>query len=121
MNYGELQAQFEGLLKRRDMTPTQSTTFLQQAIARIQRVLRIPPMEKSVAVVYDGTILTDGEIPIPNDYLRLIAMTATSPAGEERRLVRRTSPRSPRPLGRTHRLPHELRAAWRRVEVWSDP
>jgi hypothetical protein len=84
MNYGELQAQFEGLLKRRDMTPTQSTTFLQQAIARIQRVLRIPPMEKSVAVVYDGTILTDGEIPIPNDYLRLIAMTATSPAGEER-------------------------------------
>jgi hypothetical protein len=54
MNYGELQAQFEGLLKRRDMTPTQSQIFLQQAVSRVQRVLRIPPMEKSVAVTYDG-------------------------------------------------------------------
>jgi hypothetical protein len=84
MNYGELQAQFEGLLKRRDMTPAQSQTFLQQAVSRVQRVLRIPPMEKSVSVTYDGVEFHDGEIPIPNDYLRLIAITATTPTGEER-------------------------------------
>lgn len=92
MNYGDLQAQFEGLLKRRDLTPTQSTTFLQQAVSRIQRVLRIPPMEKSVAVVYDGTILTNGEIPIPSDFLRLITITATSPAGVETEVYQRDLP-----------------------------
>jgi hypothetical protein len=83
MNFGELQAQFEGLLKRRDMTPTQSSTFLQQAVSRVQRVLRIPPMEKSVEVIYDGVTFTDGELPIPSDYLRLIALTSTGSSGEE--------------------------------------
>jgi hypothetical protein len=102
MNYGELQAQFEGLLKRRDMTPTQSATFLQQAVSRVQRVLRIPPMEKSVSVTYDGVTFQNGELPIPNDYLRLIALTAVTPDGEERELAqgtfRRSSP-TRRPLG----------------------
>lgn len=84
MNYGETKAQFLGLLKRRDMTDAQADIFLQQAVSRIQRVLRIPPMEKSVAVTYDGTVIHDGALPIPSDYLRLIAMTVTTPSGEER-------------------------------------
>jgi hypothetical protein len=75
MNYGELKAQFEGLLKRRDMTPTQSDTFLQQAISRTQRVLRVPPMEKSITITYDGVTFTGGQLPIPNDYLKLINIT----------------------------------------------
>lgn len=75
MNYGELKAQFEGLLKRRDMTPTQRDAFLSQGIARAQRVLRIPPMEKSVEIIYDEDEFEGGEIPIPNDFLRLKAMT----------------------------------------------
>src|SRR5687768_10835213 len=83
MNYGELKAQFEGLLKRRDMTAAQSDTFLQQAVSRVQRVLRIPPQERSVAITYDGSTFTDGEIPVPNDYLRLIGMTATGADGYE--------------------------------------
>lgn len=84
MNYGETKAQFLGLLKRRDLTDAQADIFLQQSVARVQRVLRIPPMEKSIAVTYDGTVFTNGEIPIPNDYLRLIAITATGPDGQER-------------------------------------
>lgn len=80
MNYGELKAQFEGLLKRRDMTPAQSDTFLQQGISRVQRVLRIPPMEKSVAVTYDGVIFSNGEIPLPGDYLRLINISVNDEA-----------------------------------------
>jgi hypothetical protein len=83
MNYGELQAQFEGLLKRRDMTPTQSSIFLQQGVSRVQRVLRIPPMEKSIAVTYDGLFFADGRLPVPNDFLRLIAITARAPDGTE--------------------------------------
>jgi hypothetical protein len=84
MNYGDLKAQFLGLLKRRDITDTQADTFIQQAVSRTQRVLRIPPMEKSVAVVYDGTVFTNGQIPIPSDYLRLIAITATPPGFAEK-------------------------------------
>jgi hypothetical protein len=79
MNYGELKTQFLGLLKRRDLTDAQADIFLQQAVSRIQRVLRIPPMEKSIAVTYDGDVFHDGKIPIPSDYLRLIAITATPP------------------------------------------
>lgn len=84
MNYGQLKAQFEGLLKRRDMTAAQSDTFIQQAISRVQRVLRAPPQEKSVLITYDGETFTDGEIPVPNDYIRLIALTVTDEAGDER-------------------------------------
>lgn len=83
MNYGELKAQFLGLLKRRDLTDTQAETFLQQAVARVQRTLRIPPMEKSIIVTYDGVSFTNGELPIPTDYLRLIGITATVPGGDE--------------------------------------
>lgn len=75
MNYGELKAQFEGLLKRRDLTTTQRDTFISQGIARTQRVLRIPPMEKSIAITYDEDEFTNGEIPIPEDFLRLKAFT----------------------------------------------
>lgn len=83
MNYGELKTQFIGLLKRRDMTDAQADTFIADAVTRIQRVLRIPPMEKSIAVTYDGDTFNNGELPIPSDYLRLIAITATTPSGEE--------------------------------------
>ena len=84
MNYGDLKAQFLGLLKRRDITDTQADIFIQQAVSRTQRVLRIPPMEKSIAVVYDGTVFTNGQIPIPSDYLRLIAVTAKPPGFAEK-------------------------------------
>lgn len=80
MNYGELKTQFLGLLKRRDITDGQADTFLHQAIQRVQRVLRIPPMEKSITVTYDGDVFKDGELPIPSDYLRLIAMSANDRA-----------------------------------------
>lgn len=75
MNYGELKTQFEGLLKRRDMTPAQRDIFIQNAIMRVQRVLRIPAMEKHVKVTYDGTIFNTGELPVPADYLRLHSIT----------------------------------------------
>lgn len=74
MNYGELKTQFEGLLKRRDLTDTQRDTWLQMSITRIQRVLRIPSMEKSATVLTDSAS-QDGIIPIPNDLLELKAVT----------------------------------------------
>lgn len=88
MNYGDLKADFLGLLKRRDITDTQADSFIQKAVNRTQRVLRIPPMEKSIAVVYDGTVFTNGQVPIPSDYLRLIAISATPPGLDEREVKR---------------------------------
>jgi len=86
MDYAALKTDFLGLLKRRDITDTQADGFIQKAVNRTQRVLRIPPMEKSIAVTYDGTIITDGQLPIPSDYLRLITMTATDVDGGEREI-----------------------------------
>jgi hypothetical protein len=71
MNYGELKTQFEGLLKRRDLTSTQRDAWIQQAISRIQRKLRVPSMERS------GNYTTDssGEISIPDDLVQLKSIT----------------------------------------------
>lgn len=83
MNYSDLKADFLGLLKRRDITDSQADSFLTKAVNRVQRTLRTPPQEKSIAITYDGVSFTNGQLPIPNDYLRLIAMTATPPSLQE--------------------------------------
>jgi hypothetical protein len=68
--YGEVKADFLALLNRRIITTAQTTTFLQNAIRRIQRNLRIPAMEQSVTITIDSTD-ADGVL-IPSDYLELI-------------------------------------------------
>lgn len=82
MNYGELKTHFTSVLNRRDLTATLRDTFLQMGIARIQRELRAPFMEKSVLVTiasdYDG-------LEIPSDYLALVALTQV---GQESKLQR---------------------------------
>ncbi len=67
--YGEVKTQFTSLLNRRDITPTQITTFLQNAIGRIQRNLRVPAMEQSVEIVIPSGY---AGLSIPADYLQLI-------------------------------------------------
>ena len=72
MNYGELKTHFQSILNRRDLTASLRETFLQMSIARIQRELRAPLMEKAVEVTigseYDG-------LEIPSDYIALVALT----------------------------------------------
>ena len=46
MNYGDLKTHFNDLLNRTDITSTLTTRFIDQGLARIQRQLRIPTMEK---------------------------------------------------------------------------
>lgn len=71
MTLDEVKAQFTGLMNRRDLTANTGlvSTFINQAIMRIQRDLRIPAMEKSVLVTianpYNGLV-------IPNDFIELI-------------------------------------------------
>lgn len=72
MNYGELKTHFQNILNRRDLTTSLQVSFIDMAIARIQRELRAPLMEKAVEVTISDTY--DG-LDIPSDYLALVALT----------------------------------------------
>lgn len=75
MNYGAAKAQFQALLNRRDITPSLVTSFMNSSLQRVQRVLRIPAMEKAIIV----TVGTDFQgITIPGEFLQLISLTAGS-------------------------------------------
>lgn len=70
MTRAEMVSQFTGLMNRRDLTAntTLINTFMDQAIQRVQRQLRVPAMEKEV----DVTIASDyAGLIIPSDLLEL--------------------------------------------------
>jgi hypothetical protein len=73
MNLGTLRSHFIALLNRSDITNTLADTFLDQGIARIQRQLRIPSMEKQQ--IYSISAQT-GSLTIPNDFLEPIDLYA---------------------------------------------
>jgi hypothetical protein len=69
MNKLGIRNQIKGLLNRNDLTDTQADIFIDQAVARIQRTLRIPSMEKTV-VYTTGTTAQD-LLTLPTDFLQL--------------------------------------------------
>lgn len=69
MNLLDIQTAFSGLLNRRDATPAQQASWLTMGIAKIQRELRCPAMEKTVVLTIDGSY-SNGII-IPNDFIEL--------------------------------------------------
>lgn len=72
MTLGDLKTQFKGLLNNSVVNKTDAlvTTFINQAIMRIQRELRVPFMEKQVlyTIPADGSFL---KLAIPADLLEL--------------------------------------------------
>jgi len=71
MNYGDIKTHFEALLNRSDITPTLTTNFIDQGIARIQRQLRTPLNENIVTY----TITTQTPlVTVPNDFLEIISL-----------------------------------------------
>lgn len=69
MNKLGIRNQIKGLLNRNDCTDAQADIFIDQAVARIQRNLRIPSMEKTevyTAGTTGGNLLT-----LPTDFLQL--------------------------------------------------
>jgi hypothetical protein len=69
MNKAEIRTQVQALLTRNDVTNDLLDTFIDQAVSRIQRTLRIPAMEK--AVTYTVTDITPETLLIPNDFLSI--------------------------------------------------
>jgi hypothetical protein len=77
MNYVQVKAKFTGLMNRRDLTSNTSLveTFMQDAITRIQRELRIPAMEKALNITWTEALYPNGNLPIPDDLLELKEIT----------------------------------------------
>ena len=71
MNYGDIKTHFDALLNRSDITPTLTTNFIDQGIARIQRQLRTPLNEN--IVTYTITTQTPS-VTVPNDFLEIISL-----------------------------------------------
>lgn len=69
MNKGEIRAHFLALLNRTDCSNSLADTFIDQSIARAQRVLRIPSMEKTQT--YNITASSQSLV-LPNDFLEII-------------------------------------------------
>ena len=68
-----LRTHIKDVMNRTDLTDALIDTFIDQTLSRIQRLLRIPSMEKTatqtVAGGYDGFV-------IPNDFLEIISIRA---------------------------------------------
>src|SRR5512139_3619897 len=73
--YGDVRTKFISRMNRRDLDTTTADGFLQDAITRIQRIMRVPAMEKSLFINIDGNYTVNGGLLIPSDYLQLRQIT----------------------------------------------
>jgi hypothetical protein len=69
MNKGQIRSQFLALLNRNDCSNELADTFLEQSLARIQRTLRVPSMEKMQT--YTVNDVTPDTIVLPEDFLNI--------------------------------------------------
>jgi hypothetical protein len=71
MNKGQIRAHFKALLNRSDCTDALADTFIDQALTRIQRVLRVPAMEQQQSYSFtSGTAIT--QVVVPANMLEII-------------------------------------------------
>lgn len=69
MNKAGIRTQLIALLNRNDCTTSIADTFIDQAVARIQRTLRVPAMEKQ-SIITVNTV-TPGSVILPDDFLNI--------------------------------------------------
>ena len=69
MNKAGIRTQLIALLNRNDCTTSIADTFIDQAVARIQRTLRVPAMEKQ-SIITVNTV-TPGSAVLPEDFLNI--------------------------------------------------
>lgn len=71
MNKGQIRAHFKALLNRSDCADALADTFIDQSITRIQRNIRIPPMERQQAYNINSAEPQESII-LPSDFLEII-------------------------------------------------
>lgn len=69
MNKGQIRSQFLALLNRNDCSNELADTFLEQSLARIQRTLRVPSMEKMQT--YTVNDVAPDTLVLPEDFLNI--------------------------------------------------
>ena len=69
MNKSQIRSQFLALLNRNDCSNELADTFLEQGLARIQRTLRVPAMEK--VQTYTTNDVAPNALILPNDFLNI--------------------------------------------------
>lgn len=74
MNLSEMTTQFVNLMNRGELRGNTAlqTTFISQAILRIQRELRVPMMESTILYTIPNTYNANVGLAIPSDFLELI-------------------------------------------------
>lgn len=87
--YGDIRTKFLTRVRRRDCTTSLADGFIEDAITRLQRIVRLPAMEKSVAYTVDDNTYGDGRLAIPSDYLMMREFSVTLPDGTKRTLDRK--------------------------------
>lgn len=77
MTLNDLTVQFQNLMNRTDLRNNTSlcTTFITQAILRIQRELRVPMQESTILYTVPNTYVPSVGLAIPNDMLELISLS----------------------------------------------
>jgi len=71
MNKGQIRAHFKALLNRSDCSDALADTFIDQALTRIQRFLRIPAMEQQQTYSFtSGTAVS--QVVVPSNMLEII-------------------------------------------------
>lgn len=71
MNKGQIRAHFKALLNRTDCDDALADTFIDQAITRIQRTLRVPSMEKTQNYAITSQVTN---IVVPNDLIEIMSI-----------------------------------------------
>lgn len=71
MNKGQIRAHFLALLNRTDCSDALADTFIDQALTRIQRVLRVPSMEKTQNYSITSQV---SSIILPNDLIEIMSI-----------------------------------------------
>lgn len=79
MNKAGIRTQLLGLLNRNDCTNAQADIFIEQALARIQRTLRVPAMEAQQSITTNST--NGDTIVLPNDFLNIKYLYSTTTEG----------------------------------------
>lgn len=68
MNKGQIRTHFLALLNRNDCSTDLANTFIEQGVAKIQRTLRVPSMEKSQT--YTVGAVSPETLTLPTDFLQ---------------------------------------------------
>lgn len=79
MNKAALRTQFKNLLNRNDCSNNLADTFLDQALGRIQRTLRVPSMEKVNTITFSDSL--PSSFILPDDFLEFISLYFDGPSG----------------------------------------